>query len=167
MRREENRMRRRKKRGYKNKEWWKKCTDSPQRSSKEKKRKGRERKKKIQVTRRGQEDGLWGEGEDGFFSCSFSGNVKQELHAASESAPNRGGQMKVSHGQGQTMERSWVQMSDKRNFQHKMESRSEMQKESNILSCTLLNGLAWSVERKSLKKVQMILSTSSSDLSTG
>ena len=75
--------------------------------------------------------------------------------------------MKVSHGHGQTMERSWVQMSDKRNFQHKRESRSEMQKESNILSCTLLNGLAWSVERKSLKKVQMVLSTSSSDLSTG
>ena len=79
MRRGENRMRRRKKRGYKKREWWKKCTDSPQRSSKEKKRTGRERKKKRQVTGRGQEDGVWGEGEDGFSSCSFSGKVKQEL----------------------------------------------------------------------------------------
>ena len=84
-----------------------------------------------------------------FFLILMTGQRLAGGNAASENAQNREGKMKVSQGESKTMESSWVQMSEKKKFPtRKGKNRNEMQKDSKIVRCTLLNGSAWSTDRK-------------------
>ena len=60
--------------------------------------------------------------------------------------------MEVSQGENKTMESSWVQMTDKRSFQLEKENRSEIQKASETVRCTLFDGSARNTERKYMRR---------------
>ena len=56
------------------------------------------------------------------------------------------------HQEVQVKESRWAKESPQRRKQPEGEDRTEMQKEAKLLRCTLLNGSAWSTERKYLRR---------------
>ena len=61
-----------------------------------------------------------------------------------------------SMGEGKVLDNRWQEQEDKRGpqMQGKGQSKSQMRKLTNAVSCTPLNGSAWSTETKVNEKVQ-------------
>ena len=62
------------------------------------------------------------------------------------------GQMEGMQGERTMKESSWVQMNQRISGQEEKKCRSGMQKESTMVRCTLLNGSAWSTEKKYMRR---------------
>ena len=97
---------------------------SPKRSSEEKKRKGKEREEGKTGERKRKRERSLGRMGRWFLLIVMIGQSLGGINAASENVQNREKKITVSQGESETMESSWVQVNDKRNFQ----KEKEMQK---------------------------------------
>ena len=75
------------------------------------------------------------------------------VNAAAEELQKRTEMMEIwKHLEAQGKESRWAEEISQRWKQPKGEDRAEMKKEAELLRCTLLNGSAWSTERKYMRR---------------
>ena len=135
------RKRCRKKRRYKERKWWAKRLFSKDTE-----------KTKVRKQGRGggcpKLDGLVG---TWFFLLIVIGQSVMGVNAASENAP-KSEQMIGMQGGTEVNESSWGQTCQRRSRQEESEDRKEMQKESRMVKCTLLNGSVWNTKKKYMRR---------------
>ena len=98
-------------------------------------------------------DKSWASREDCFFFFVLVARNWLCVNAAAERLQKRTEMMeRWQHQEVQVKESRWADETLQRWKQPKGEDRTEMKKEAKLLRCTLLNGSAWSTERKYMRR---------------
>ena len=74
------------------------------------------------------------------------------VNAVSENAQNNRGEMEGLQCERQKKESSWVEMNQRTSRQEEKKCSSGIQKDSNMVRCTFLNGSVWSTEKKYMRR---------------
>ena len=142
---------------HRRRSWWKKCKERivlffTARMKEEKKEKEGQKEGQKEDRRPRTTEVLGKSGRSLFLLISLAQNWLC-VNAAEEGLQKRTEMTeRWQHQNGQVKESRWAEESPQRWKQPKGEDRTEMKKEAKLLRCTLLNGSAWSTERKYMRR---------------
>ena len=138
---------------YRRRSWWKKCKEKivgliSERMKEEKKvKEGRKRNRRPRARQVLGKSGRW------LFLFLLLVQTWLCVNAAAEGLQKRTEMMNIWQQQEVRVKESrWAEEIPQRWKQPKGEDRTEMKKEAKMLRCTLLNGSAWSTERKYMRR---------------